>query len=140
MKTMIFSPLIPLAALVLIVTWTFRHGASAEEQREGVPLPKNCTLMSMKPAERTVHLERLGMLRRSMSDVRVSPAGFTFAVDLSKMPVSDLQGWAENEQKCCAEFKIETKTAEAKRATVRVLCDAESKTEMMQILGLKAGR
>ncbi len=140
MKTMIFYPVILFAALVLVVTWASGRRASAEEQREGMTLPKSCTLMSMKPAERAVHLERLGMLRRSMSDVTVLPEGFSFEVDLSKMPLNDLQGWTENEQKCCAQLKIDSQIVETgKRASVRVVCDEGLKTELMQIFGLKAG-
>ncbi len=140
MKTMIFYPVILFAALVLVVTWASGRRASAQEQREGMTLPKSCTLMSMKPAERAVHLERLGMLRRSMSSMKVLPEGFSFQIDLSKMSLTDMQGWAENEQKCCSQLKIENQIIETgKRAKVRVVCDEGLKTELMKIFGLKAG-
>jgi hypothetical protein len=96
MKKMMFLPITLIAALALIVTWAWSSNASGEEKREAVALPDSCTLMSMKPADRVIHVERLGMLRRSAKHVKVSPEGFSFEVDLGLMPVRDLQGWAEN--------------------------------------------
>jgi hypothetical protein len=138
MKTKMFLSMILFAALVLFVTWAWGHNAFAEEQREPVVLPDSCTVMSMKPAERAVHLKRLGMLERSASQVGVSPEGFSFVVSLSTMPVRDLQGWAENEQKCCSYLKIESQILdEGKRAKVRVVCPAGSKNEVMRSFGLE---
>lgn len=137
MKQM-FLPITLIAALVLVVTWALGSNASGEEKRETVALPDSCTLMSMKPGERAIHVERLGMLRRSARHVKVSPEGFSFEVDLGMMPVRDLQRWAENEQKCCSYLKIDSRIAqERKLAMVRVVCPADSKTEVMRSFGLK---
>lgn len=138
---MIFYPVILVAAFLLVVTWASARRASAEEQQERMTLPKSCTLMSMKPAERAVHLERLGMLRRSMSSVKVLPGGFGFEIDIRKMSLTDLHGWAENEQKCCSDLQIDSQIIESgKRAKVHVVCDEELKTELMQIFGLRSWR
>jgi hypothetical protein len=126
------------AALILTGLWIVGRNASAHEPGEDVSLPKSCTLMTMTPAERAVHLERLGVLRRAASAVKMSPDGFTFEVDLAVMSLRDLQGWAENEQKCCSYLKIESRTVEAgKRAKVRVVCPADMRDEVMQSFGLR---
>ncbi len=69
------------------------------------------------------------------SSVKVLPEGFSFEIDLSKMSLTEMQGWAENEQKCCSQLKIDTQIIKTgKRAKVRVVCNEGLKTELMQIL------
>lgn len=122
------------SGLVFVLAFAFGK-ASGAEQREALSLPDSCTLMLMAPAERTIHLARLAMLRRSASGVKVSSDGFSFEVDLTQMSWPDLEAWATNEQKCCSHLKIENRIIEAgKRATVRVVCPAEGKDELIQSL------
>lgn len=121
MKSFSLGPKLLLAAIALVVSCFVGRGALAKERLGKMPLPNSCTLMAMKPADRAVHLKRLEMLRRSMSNVKVSAEGFRFEVDLGKIPIRDLQGWAEYEQKCCSQLKIDSQIVETgKRATVRV--------------------
>ena len=122
------------AGPVFVLALAFGN-AFAEEQREDLSLPDSCTLMSMAPAERSTHLARLAMLRRSASGVKVSSDGFSFEVDLTQMSWPDLEAWATKEQKCCSHLKIENRIIEAgKRATVRVVCPAEGKDELIRSL------
>lgn len=126
------------AVLILAGFWILGRNASANDRQEDASLPASCTLMAMTPAERTVHLERLGMLRRGASAVERSTDGFTFEVDLAVMSLADLQAWAENEQKCCSFLKIESRVVEAaKRVKVRVVCSADLRDEVMESFGLR---
>ena len=79
------------------------------------------------------------MLQHAASPARMSPDGFSFEVNLTAMPLRDLERWAENEQKCCSFLKIENQIAEdKKRVRVRVICPANLRSEVMLSLGLKA--
>ncbi len=133
MRSLIYYSVLA-SGLVFVLAFAFGK-ASGEEQREALSLPDSCTLMSMAPAERSTHLALLAMLRRSASGVKVSSDGFSFEVDLTQMSWPDLEAWATNEQKCCSHLKIENRIIEAgKRATVRVVCPAEGKDELIQSL------
>ncbi len=101
-------------------------------------LPDKCTLVVMDPAERAAHMNRLAMLRRSGSAVKVSEGGFSFEVDLTVMSWSDLQAWAANEQKCCSHVKIECRMVKPPtRATVRVACSPEEADELIRAFRVK---
>lgn len=139
MKSLIYYSLL---ASGLIFVLAFASGkAFAKEQTEDPSLPDSCTLMAMAPEERTTHLARLKMLRRSASDVKVSSDGFSFDVNLALMSWPDLEAWATSEQKCCSHLKIQSRIVEAgKRATVQVICPAEGKDELIQSLRGKKPR
>jgi len=81
MRSLIYYSVLA-SGLVFVLAFAFGK-ASGEEQREALSLPDSCTLMSMAPAERSTHLARLAMLRRSASGVKVSSEGFSFEVDLA---------------------------------------------------------
>ncbi len=83
-------------------------------------------------------MDRLTMLRRSGSAMKVSEDGFRFDVDLTVMSWSDLQAWAANEQKCCSHVKIECRIGEpGTRASVRVACSPEEADELIRAFRVK---
>ncbi len=102
------------------------------------PLPMSCTLLSMSPAERAAHLERLKCLKQASSAVATTPEGFGFKVDLQTMPLGELQAWAQAEQSCCSFLKIDIQVVEAEKlAAVRVVCPADEKKEVLEAFGLE---
>ncbi|MBA3883804.1 MAG: hypothetical protein H0X73_14135 [Chthoniobacterales bacterium] len=112
--------------------------ANAKERKEDLVLPNNCTLVVMDSAERATHMDRLALLRRSGSGMKVSEGGFSFDVDLTVMSWSDLQAWAANEEKCCSHVKIECRiVGPGTRASVRVACSPEEADELIRAFRVK---
>jgi hypothetical protein len=136
------KPFILIPALLLTLPLAFVACATAADKKTAeTPLPTSCTLLAMSPTERAAHLERLKLLSRASSAIATTREGFTFNVNLQTMPLSDLQTWAQAEQKCCSFLKIDSQVIEGgKRATVRVVCPEDSKKEVMQTFGLNSRR
>lgn len=125
------------SALAAVLALGFSR-ANAKERKEDLVLPNKCTLVVMDPGERATHMDRLAMLRRSGSAIKVSEGGFSFDVDLTVMSWSDLQAWAANEQKCCSHVKIECQLLKhATRARVRIACSREEADELIRTFRVK---
>ncbi len=99
----------------------------------------------LRAATLQAHRERIGRVAQHLREQLDEPIDSAAVTKLArstsvKCRLTILQGWAENEQKCCAQLKIDSQIVETgKRALVRVVCDEGLKTELMQIFGLKAG-
>jgi hypothetical protein len=138
------STLVPALLLTLplaFVACALAAPKATQKPSTETPLPTSCTLLAMSPPERAAHQQRLNLLRRASSAVAASREGFTFKVDLHTMPLSDLQTWAQAEQKCCSFLRIDSQVLEAgKVAGVRVVCPKDSMKEVMEAFGLKPRR
>ena len=125
-----------LIALLCSCTTNRKQSASTAE---AVELPVNCTLAAMNERDRALHESRLRLLRRSESNPKMEPGGFTFTVCLTKMPLPDLVGWAKNEQGCCSFLRISHELDESGQfAVVTVDCPPEYREEVVRAFGLNA--
>jgi hypothetical protein len=101
-------------------------------------MPPQCMLASMSNEERSVHLRRLELLRAASHLESKKADGFVFSVDLKKMPNAELEGWMQNEQRCCSFLRM-SKTADTNlsRAEIAVTCPAEMRDAVIQTFGLR---
>ena len=92
----------------------------------------------MSPQDRAIHQGRLEVLRKAARFEQETADGFEFTVDLRRMSAKDLDGWMENEQKCCSFLQMSRHIDEAQpRARVTVKCSPTMRSQVREAFGLK---